>query len=628
MAEKKRKTREDTNNRRKSKPEKKRKQFQYKNLALETKKKKKNNKKDERRKSGPRLPSALRRELDVLNPNPRNSDEEIDEPMPGEDESKKNRQFDPFDNLEYELPEKSEDENVQLEDNEDGNKDNGGSEKSNRRDNSDQSGDEVERGNERRHVKMLQGITTGMPADTFEGKERKKKKVPYEDSKQEIKKVESIARWIKPPPCFICGKCTDRGARLVAAKRSAEEKDCSNLLARHHSFFCCCQKKAKPIKKIKSKTGHREHIASIEKKYCKWSVRILKHGLKTAKDDKARALISKKLLQYAAIYSSDEDEDDEDDDEFQRLMLCEYKDIRDLTDDEGSSSVRRRFGAAKKQSDGLSYEIRSNSIGRDSDSEEDGNAGSDRNIVSQKDVHIDPVIHHEDNDIGQEPMFKSSGDIVGDPGPKTMYEAAILASNPRKKVGDEDFGSESGEDMVDGILSSGSKADNRLPSQADLIDHAFADDEEFEKDKLIIMNEENPEPEKPVLIPGGGQCTRIQKKKGLPSWMLEEHGNGKLKREDSLENGKDSHLKHVIISKKIDEAEKLHSKTVPFPYTHKDVFEQSVCMPIGPEFNPAASVGALVQTELPCPVKGNKMKECVDTCATKNRTRQHLGRKI
>ncbi|RWW06398.1 hypothetical protein GW17_00030278 [Ensete ventricosum] len=41
------------------------------------------------------------------------------------------------------------------------------------------------------------------------------------------------------------------------------------------------------------------------------------------------------------------------------------------------------------------------------------------------------------------------------------------------------------------------------------------------------------------------------------------------------------------------EAEKLLTKTLPFPYTSKEVYEQSIRMPIGPEYNPAITAGAL-----------------------------------
>ncbi|KAK7301483.1 hypothetical protein RJT34_12348 [Clitoria ternatea] len=41
------------------------------------------------------------------------------------------------------------------------------------------------------------------------------------------------------------------------------------------------------------------------------------------------------------------------------------------------------------------------------------------------------------------------------------------------------------------------------------------------------------------------------------------------------------------------EAEKLHTKALSFPFTSKEVFEQSMCVPIRPEFNPVTAIGAL-----------------------------------
>ncbi|XP_043709609.1 uncharacterized protein C57A7.06 [Telopea speciosissima] len=301
----------------------------------------------------------------------------------------------------------------------------------------------------------------------------------------------------------------------------------------------------------------------------------------------------------------------------------------------GTSSGRRLFGTASKNTREISNK-KPKTIGDYTDSEDeleaDENIDGGQNNVSlvQKDVQIDPNSLHEESGVGLQPVFKSFDDIVKDPGPKTTFEVAIFASgswrkmkngeevdgNNRKssvvvepglprqelKEVDEDTNSESEEEMVDGILSSGAKPSYELPSQADLIHRAFAGDnveEEFENDKLEILKEENPEPEKPVLLPGWGQWTHIQQKKGLPPWMLEEHANAKNKREEALKKRKDAHLKHVIISEKIDKkAEKLLTKTLPYPYTSKEVFEQSIRMPIGPEFNPATSVGALNRPEV------------------------------
>jgi U3 small nucleolar RNA-associated protein 14 len=119
----------------------------------------------------------------------------------------------------------------------------------------------------------------------------------------------------------------------------------------------------------------------------------------------------------------------------------------------------------------------------------------------------------------------------------------------------ENSDTESEGQMVDGVLALGPKPSYELPSQAELIRQAFAGDdveEDFENDKQKVLSQENPDPEKPVLLPGWGQWTNVQKKKGVPSWMLKEHEDAKRKREEALKKRKDAHLKHVIISEKLD----------------------------------------------------------------------------
>jgi U3 small nucleolar RNA-associated protein 14 len=107
--------------------------------------------------------------------------------------------------------------------------------------------------------------------------------------------------------------------------------------------------------------------------------------------------------------------------------------------------------------------------------------------------------------------------------------------------------------MVDGILTSASKPSYELPSQEELIREIFAADDvegDFEKDKQAFLNEENPEPEKPQLLPGWGNWTNVQHKIGLPSKMVKEHENAWRKREDSLNRRRDAHHRHVIYSEK------------------------------------------------------------------------------
>ncbi|XP_027098908.1 uncharacterized protein [Coffea arabica] len=336
-------------------------------------------------------------------------------------------------------------------------------------------------------------------------------------------------------------------------------------------------------------------------------------------------------------------------DEEARLALQDYelslKQLEDKNEEDSEnlhvSSGRRVFGATKRQVQEFKDKNNSDNYYGNSDSDEgleaiggDEEDGMDKNNESQTDVNINPDVLREESEIGHDPIFKSFEDIVKEPGPRTTYEVALFASNSSKKMKnvDEKIGvqneevsdchttrytemrdldmegenadsdTESEGQMVDGILSSGPKSTYEQPSQEELIRRAFAGDdveEEFEKDKEVALNEENPEPEKPTLLPGWGQWTHIQKSKGLPSWMMEEHENAKKKREEALKKRRDAQLNHVIISEKLDKkAEKLHMKTLPFPYTSKEVFEQSMRMPIGPEFNPATAIGALNRPEV------------------------------
>lgn len=71
---------------------------------------------DKRKRSGPHLPNAMKREIELLNPRIRSDDEidsdeefagkdvyEYEEDIP-EEESKKNKRYDPVENFEFELP--------------------------------------------------------------------------------------------------------------------------------------------------------------------------------------------------------------------------------------------------------------------------------------------------------------------------------------------------------------------------------------------------------------------------------------------------------------------------------------------------------------------------------------------
>ncbi|KAK3147283.1 hypothetical protein QOZ80_3BG0280460 [Eleusine coracana subsp. coracana] len=286
---------------------------------------------------------------------------------------------------------------------------------------------------------------------------------------------------------------------------------------------------------------------------------------------------------------------------------------------------KRTFGPVKNTHAELNKRQKLEDSDKNSDSEYDSDPVQhlDNNEVTKKQNEIQLGTALLDDE-PQNAMFKSFDDIIKNPGPKTTFEVGMLVDNSWKKVKsskgngnsdikdmtnksklqvppkqqDQHSDSDSEEEMVEGFLTiSDSKESYELPSQADLIRQAFAGDDveaEFEKDKMEFLNEENPEPEKPALVPGWGQWTDIQQKKGLPSWMVKEHETAKRNREEALKRRKDSKLKHVIISEQVDKkTEKLLPRHLPFPYTSKEAYEQSIRMPIGPDYNPAISVSAL-----------------------------------
>ncbi|KFK30830.1 hypothetical protein AALP_AA6G031200 [Arabis alpina] len=288
-------------------------------------------------------------------------------------------------------------------------------------------------------------------------------------------------------------------------------------------------------------------------------------------------------------------------------------------------SGRRVFGSTSKVE-----------VPKESKKESDNfydNSDSDNDMDGIKDNDLEAVRDNDSlaRDTGTITETEKLDDISGNPASKTTFDVAILVSDSWKKMKScknaeskkpakahvpisqdqdkkesrdeesEDSDSDA-EQMVDGVLTSAPKETFEIPSQAELITRAFAGDdvvEEFEKDKQEILNQEVPEPEKPTLILGWGQWTNIQNKRGLPSWMVREHEEAKKKREQALKTRKDARFKHVIISEKVDKrAEKLQTTSLPFPYTSKEVFEHSMRMPIGPEFNPATTVGELNRPEV------------------------------
>uniref|UniRef100_A0A1J3J0L4 U3 small nucleolar RNA-associated protein 14 n=1 Tax=Noccaea caerulescens TaxID=107243 RepID=A0A1J3J0L4_NOCCA len=321
-----------------------------------------------------------------------------------------------------------------------------------------------------------------------------------------------------------------------------------------------------------------------------------------------------------------------------KRALEEYEELENSAGAENSEnpatvSGRKTFGAtAKVEAPKKSKKESDNFYDNNSDSDNDMDGIEDNDLEAVRDNNASSPARNIET-ITDTEKFE---DVVGNPASKTTFDVALYASGSWKKMkgcenteskkaskphvpvsqaqdikkpiqesreeeSDDDSESDA-EQMVDGILTSASNETFEVPSQAELINRAFAGDDvvdEFEKEKQEVLNQEVPEPEKPVQVPGWGQWTNIQNKRGLPKWMVREHEEAKKKREQALKTRKDARFKHVIISEKVDKrAEKLHTKTLPFPYTSQEVFEHSMRMPIGPEFNPTTIVGELNRPEV------------------------------
>lgn len=145
------------------------------------------------------------------------------------------------------------------------------------------------------------------------------------------------------------------------------------------------------------------------------------------------------------------------------------------------------------------------------------------------------------------------------------------------------------EEGEDGANDQGMKLLDKTMSQEELIRRAFAGDDveaEFVETKARALDEEVPRVEGPVSLPGWGQWTHIQQKKGQPAWILKEQESLKNKRDAALSRRKDAKLQFVMISEKMDKkASKFCASKVPFPYRSREVFERTIEMPIGRDYN-------------------------------------------
>ncbi|KAH0908098.1 hypothetical protein HID58_031419 [Brassica napus] len=444
------------------------------------------------------------------------------------------------------------------------------------------------------------------------------------------------------------------GARLLelnqASSVSMEDhiKD-YNHIAKMRSLLFNHERKSKQIKKIKSKLYHRlknkdlrnsvlgalmdpemakeeamkqearraeERMTFKHKNRGKWAKRMVRRGLNVKYNGTGEAIteqlqinavLSRKMNSLRDGSSSDEEELSDGSDQetpYKLVAKAKEKTLRALEDDEvcnsGLMSLPFMVRAMKKKNEEANEEA-NRAVEEYEEWENSGGAVKPKKTISVSGRRVFGATeapkeskkdsdnfydNNSDSDIDDNDLE----DVRDVASPSRRNNGTILISGDEES---EDSESEA-EQMVDGIFE--------VPSQAELINRAFAGDDvvgEFEKEKQEVLNQEVPEPEKPVLLPGWGQPWPTNKRGYHQIKTTRKEEDAQRKREEALKTRKDFRLKHVIISEKVDKkAEKLHTTTPPFPFTSKEVFEHSMRMPIGPEFNPSTVVGDLNRPEV------------------------------
>ncbi|KAG5381544.1 hypothetical protein IGI04_033014 [Brassica rapa subsp. trilocularis] len=425
-----------------------------------------------------------------------------------------------------------------------------------------------------------------------------------------------------------------------------------NHIAKMRSLLFNHERKSKQIKKIKSKLYHRlknkdlrnsvlgalmdpemakeeamkqearrveERMTFKHKNRGKWAKRMVRRGLNVKYNGTGEAIteqlqinaeLSRKINSLRDGSSSDEEElsDGSDQDTpYKLLAKAKEKTLRALEDDEvcnsGLMSLPFMVRAMKKKNEEANEEAK-RAVEEYEEWENSGGAVKPKKTISVSGRRVFGAIeapkeskkdsdnfydNNSDSDIDDNDL-EGVRDTAS---PARRNTGTTTETEVTRDEGGEDSESEA-EQMVDGIFE--------VPSQAELINRAFAGDDvvgEFEKEKQEVLNQEVPEPEKPVLLPGWGQPWPTNKRGYHQIKTTRKEEDAQRKREEALKTRKDFRLKHVIISEKVDKkAEKLHTTTPPFPFTSKEVFEHSMRMPIGPEFNPSTVVGDLNRPEV------------------------------
>ncbi|CAN6853153.1 unnamed protein product [Brassica oleracea var. botrytis] len=521
-----------------------------------------------KKRKGPHLPNSILKMI-ATHKRPLNSDDneiysdlelyEYEEGIP-EEESRKNNRYGRLDSYEFKLPDDFEDEDVESEDDEDCV-------------NSEYDDEED------RHTRMLQALT-GMPSAAFNSESKSKPLL-----------------FTEPYPEGEFNPTRD----VLSGKNILTEEDFLAPLEGHH-------KTSKQISRMRKDTyksvvhpplpkPERERLERkaarglVDEEFSKW-VHLVKRNREAPTVYFSQEVVNLGKSTVGAIAS-----------EFQPRTEFEMRMASVLNDNE-VSEAHREDGARLlelNQASSVSMEDHIKDHSHIAKWENSGGAVKPKKTISVSGGRVfgateAPKESKKDSDN----FYDNNSD--SDIDDNDLEDVRDVASPARRNNGtilisgyEESENSESeAEQMVDGLFE--------VPSQAELINRAFAGDDvvgEFEKEKQEVLNQEVPEPEKPVLLPGWGQPWPTNKRGYHQIKTTRKEEDAQRKREEALKTRKDFRLKHVIISEKVDKkAEKLHTVTPPFPFTSKEVFEHSMRMPIGPEFNPSTVVGDLNRPEI------------------------------
>lgn len=208
-----------------------------------------------------------------------------------------------------------------------------------------------------------------------------------------------------------------------------------------------------------------------------------------------------------------------------------------------------------------------------------------------------------------------------DSGRRTTRSAAKAATADSSAAGNgggaasSDGGAASGNGASNSATgnSAGTQARSKQDVQAELVRRAFATDatgveEEFEAEKAEIEDRDKPKEEKKLA--GWGSWAGI----GAPS-AEEQQKPAKRRRKANIHAAappkpkqpaapdvparKDAHLKRVIINEKRDKrGAKYLAPTVPYPFTSREQYEQSLRVPLGKDWNAPSATANMTTPEV------------------------------